>query len=591
MKIKLISKPSHDIPPRVQVMLNRGIPPKGIPDYIQGTTEHINPPEALGEELLRAGARMLISHIKSNHKAYIIVDSDCDGMTSAAHMINYLYEVFPAWTQTNLNWGLHEGKQHGLPDFIDRLETSDYDLVICPDSATNDIECIERLHNNNIDVLILDHHLSDVPISPYAVTINSQYNYPNPQLSGVGVVHKFCQYLDTLLGTTYSDKFLDLTAVGLMGDMMSMTAIETKEMIFQGLKDEAIVNPLIHGLATKNEFALSKSDYLPSSRNGLKITPIGAAFFVVPLLNAICRSGEMEEKELVFNSMLTMKAFDIIPSNKRGHKLGETERVLDQALRCTTNVKNRQTRNEEAGMELLTSRAEDMLDNKVLVFALEPDEISSTISGLVANKLASKYQRPVYVLFKNAEGASGSGRGYTATGIENMKAVSESSTACNWCRGHENAHGCSLNDVDKFVNDMNEALKDISTEIVYRVDYMWDASDIDNNAILELAQLNDYIGTDFARPMVYIHDCTIKDYMIMKDAHLKINLAGGASAIVWSVDETLKNRLQAGEQVTINFVAKCCQNEWNGNVTPQLIVEDWEELVIENPTPAQLWGF
>ena len=51
-------------------------------------------------------------------------------------------------------------------------------------------------------------------------------------------------------------------------------------------------------------------------------TSIGAAFFIVPFVNAITRSGTIEEKKLLFNSMLNHEAFKQILSNKRGHKLG-----------------------------------------------------------------------------------------------------------------------------------------------------------------------------------------------------------------------------------------------------------------------------
>ena len=51
-------------------------------------------------------------------------------------------------------------------------------------------------------------------------------------------------------------------------------------------------------------------------------------------------------------------------------KVGETERLVDQAIRTCTNVKNRQTRAEEAGIALLEKRIKEnnMPDHKVLLF-------------------------------------------------------------------------------------------------------------------------------------------------------------------------------------------------------------------------------
>ena len=43
----------------------------------------------------------------------------------------------------------------------------------------------------------------------------------------------------------------------------------------------------------KNSFPLSKSDYISADSN-MSCTSIGAAFFIVPFVNAITRSGTIE---------------------------------------------------------------------------------------------------------------------------------------------------------------------------------------------------------------------------------------------------------------------------------------------------------
>lgn len=610
MKVRYYETPKEQYTGLEQALINRKIKQEDIPYYLMNTTEHINPPTAFDEQLLINGWKLIDNCNKQKKMAMVVVDCDVDGWTSSALIINFLKEEYP---DLEIDFILHEGKQHGLNDVVDDImDIEEIGLVICPDSATNDIESIEKLHNIGMEVLILDHHISDVPMSPYAITINSQYDYPNPFLSGVGVTYQFCRYKNTELANT----FLDLVAIGEMGDMMDIRNLEVKELMFLGFKEENLHNPLIVGLKDKAAFALSKPDYAPSWKNGLAMTPMGAAFFIIPLLNALSRSGTIEEKFLVFSAMLVPNAFKEIPSNKRGHKPGEMEKVLDQALRTCTNVKNRQTRAEEAGMELLTRQAEKMLDNKVLVFCLEPGEIQSTIAGLVANKLQAKYQRPVCITFKNkvekkilwieedeksislednGEGEiyQGSMRGYTATGIDDFKSVAETSKECLWCRGHENAAGICLSDPGAFVDDMNETLKDISTEIVYYVDYIWDTDKIDGQKIIDLANCNDYLGTGFPRPLVYIKDCEIDSYLLMKDIHLKINLPDGVSAIIWDADINLRKRLEEGEKIKINFIAKCNINSWNGVEYPQLIVEAFEEVAVEyeNMSIAERWNF
>ena len=145
-------------------------------------------------------------------------------------------------------------------------------------------------------------------------------------------------------------------------------------------------------LAQKNEFSMKG-----------KINHTSVAFYIAPYINAICRSGTIEEKKIVFESMLNYKAFQELPSTKRGHYLGETERLVDQAIRTAINVKNRQTKAQDAGMQKLEEKInnEHLLDHKVILFKLEPGEIDRNIAGLVANKIMAKYQRPVMVLTRN----------------------------------------------------------------------------------------------------------------------------------------------------------------------------------------------
>ena len=129
--------------------------------------------------------------------------------------------------------------------------------------------------------------------------------------------------------------------------------------------------------------------------------------------------------------MLNHKAFEEVLSNKRGHKLGETEKLVLQAVRTVTNVKNRQTRAEDAGLAMLEKMIETnhMLDHKILLFLLEPGQIPTEIRGLIANKFMAKYQRPCCLLTRTnrngKETYEGSMRGYTKTGINNFKEVLE----------------------------------------------------------------------------------------------------------------------------------------------------------------------
>ena len=373
-----------------------------------------------------------------------------------------------------------------------------------PDAGSNDYEAHAALKSKGIKTIILDHHLAD-KVSKDAVVINNQLSdYPNKDLSGVGVVYQFCRYIDEKMKTNYADYYLDLVALGLTGDMMSLTSIETKHLIMKGFEPENIHNPYIYEMWQKNKFKL-----------GEHITSIDAAFYIVPMINAVQRSGTIEEKELLFKSMIKHNAFEMIPSTKRGHAQGEMERLVDQAIRMSTNVKNRQTREQDKTMEELECMMLDLglLDHKVILFTLDEKELNRNIAGLIANKIANKYQRPCCILCKTIEidpahttmlqdgtevyvtSASrilyqGSARGYEATGVTNFKTICEAAGA-EWCMGHENAFGLCLaeDNIERFLIETDAALADISAEPIYYVDYIYNGADVQANDILTIANL------------------------------------------------------------------------------------------------------
>lgn len=593
MKIKLLNEPNRQLNAKTQCCLNRNIPSKNIQEYLSNQDSHILSYDAFPVKKMKQMAAILIQAISAEQDAWMPIDSDCDGYGSGALFINYLYEIFPSWVENHLHWSLQPEKGHGLAPFMENLLKKNYPLIICIDSATNDHKEIETLYNNGSKILIFDHHLSENGFSPYAITLNSQYdNYPNPELCGGGVIYKFCKYLDSLLNISKADNYLDLVAFTCQSDMMNITSMETKELIFKGFQRDKIKNPLLYSIREKNDYSISKDDYKVSKDNNLEISPMACSFFITPLINACCRSGTQEEKELIFKAFLNHWAFREIESTKRGHKLGELETIVAQATRQLTNIKNRQTREENKIIALLEDKiaAGDMLQNKVLVFTLESGEAAPNVRGLAANKMMAKYQRPVAVVTKGENNYAGSMRGYTATGIKSFKEIAERSPSCERVVGHDNAAGIFLTDADQFIQDMNEELKDISTDVVYYVDYAFNADNIDGQVILDLAEMNDYLGTGFPRPQLFIQNCEIDSYSIMKDKHLKINLPI-CTAILWNVDENLKLKLESGNKITINFVAKPNVNEFNWQRIPQLIILDYEIIEEKEPDTISSWGF
>ena len=599
MKYKLIKPINQNYSPIEQILTNRNIPFDEISHYINTTDNDINPPEALGEDKLKAAAVLLIKTIQSDNQALVIVDADADGFTSSAILINYLHDLFPSWVENKLTYRVHDGKQHGLNDHMewilkvtsDLIDERNYSLVILPDAGSNDTEECTKLKQYNIATIVLDHHLCDIQ-NPDAIVINNQLcDYPNKDFSGAGIVYQFCRYIDKLLQIDNADNYLDLTALGNCADMMSMTSIETKHIENKGFQN--LKNPFFVYLAEKNAYSMKN-----------KINHMSVAFYIAPYVNAICRSGSIEQKQLVFESMLKYKAFTILPSTKRGHALGETEQLVEQAIRTVANVKARQTKAQDAGLDLLEQMIQDqnLLNHKVLLFLLEPGQIDRNIAGLSANKLMAKYQRPVCVLTKVTEYTDlytppweesfekplvtyqGSARGCDKVGINDFKSICAETGVCEYCTGHPGAFGLSIKqeNIQAFIKKTDAALKDMPDEAIYYVDYIYNEKDLKADDILAIADMEDLWGKDIQEPLLCIKNVNVSSDMVTvyqkKDNTLKITLSNGISLMKFKAtdEECDKLQNQGFGYMELNIIGRANKNEWIGNVTPQIFIQDYQ---------------
>lgn len=519
----------------------------------------------------------LSSAIKDNWNTCIIVDCDVDGYTSAAILINFLYSLYPNWADKHLKYFHHSGKQHGLADMREIIP-KDTQLIICPDSASNDYEEHKYWSNYGTDIIILDHH--EAPYSSKffnTITVNNQLcNYMNKEFSGAGIVWQFCRAFNWI-NATEGDEGIDLCALGNCGDMMSYRSIETKAVIQEGLKN--VTNPFFNEMLELNEFTLNKY--------GGPYCYKAIAFAVVPFINATVRSGTQEEKDIVFKAMCKPWCFEKVPNTKRGHK-GEIWPLYQQAAYLTTAIKRRQTKLETESMDLLEKKIAEqhLLDNSILVCCCEPGEVEPNIRGLAANKLASKYQRPCLVLTKsktkddNEYFYRGSGRNYSMSEVQDLKAVEESTGLIEYAQGHGNAHGFGIaeHNLDAFIAAMNEKYKDIPREAVYWVDYIWSAAEANPNNLLELAEMSDFWGQDMPASQVAIENIDLSQCQIRlcgaKNNTLRMILPNGLVLVQFGVDENqFEELLQPNTYMTC--IVSPSRNEWQGQVSGEGFIDDY----------------
>lgn len=501
----------------------------------------------------------------------IVVDCDVDGFTSAAIMYSYIKKLNP---DKSIRYFLHKGKQHGLEDCVEQIiEVSDMtDLVILPDSSSNDKIYHDRLKEVGIKCLVLDHHITDEPISDNAIIINNQLSedYENKYLTGAGVAWKFCSYVDSKMNTSYAKDLIDLAAWGIIGDMGSLLSLENRYIIKTGL--ENIKNYFFQTLIEKQSFSMKG-----------EITPITVAFYIVPLVNAMIRVGTMEEKERLFLAFID--GHQMVPCNKRGAK-GTFEKVAIESARECTNARTRQNKIKEDTVKKLEIKIHKygLLDNKILFIKLEEDDdFPPELNGLVAMELSSKFKKPTIVARLNDHGyVRGSMRGIGESELKSFKSFLDSAELFEYVSGHDNAAGVSIldNDIYNLHEYANKELADIDFgESVFEVNFARTAEEIDIADIV--SDIYDYrflYGQDLSEPLIYVGNINLlpNDIQIIGKNQDTCKFAKNGVEYIQFHAKKLIEDLSNYNYINMEIVGRMAINNFAGRSTPQIIIESYE---------------
>ena len=557
-----------------EVLLHRGVPEDELQDWKDADAKGYLDIQSWEDlDHIKEAVMVVLHHVSSNDRVALLVDCDPDGWSASSLLCNFLYSLYPDWAEENLILLQHSGKQHGLKDAIYEIVGTGASLVLVPDAGSSDFDEFSFLMNYNMDVLVLDHHHADYDAttqdSRRVIVVNNQLSrrYRNKDLSGVGVTAQFCRAFNDILKTNGKIDW-DLCAWGNLSDMMAYNSLETRNVIAYGL--DRIQNAFLQAMITKNQYSIDK-------RGGVNY--MSMAFYVTPQVNSIVRVGNQQEKEFVFSALLDINRDKMVPSGKRGDN-GKMVPLVEEAVRIAGNVKARQTQIQDALMEQTQAQVEDQLDQSVLVVRLEKGTTVPGMAGVFANKLQSTYQKPTFVVIDDGEKSSGSARNYSKGSVEDLRDFCEKSGYFQLAQGHSSAFGVCLKDedIDAFVD---YADKNIShDEFTYWVDFVWRLSDAKPAKVFRLANSKSYWGQQVDEPLVAIEDVSIGSLNVEllspdRNPTLKMSVKNSPlSFIKFKSSQEEVNKIMGAEAITI--VGKCEKNEYNGNVTPQIIVEDYD---------------
>lgn len=152
---------------------------------------------------------------------------------------------------------------------------------------------------------------------------------------------------------------------------------------------------------------------------------------------------------------------------------------------------------------------------------------------------------------------------------------------------HQGAFGASIleDNLDSFVEYMDSYYKEVKTEPMYWVDYIWGTRQVNNDTVLAITDMADCWGQEIPESKICLEkidlsQCNITLMSKDKNPTLKITLPNGLACIKFkSSEEEYEKFLEPTKEFTA--IIQCNKNEWMGNISPQGIIE---EFVIEDKT-------
>ena len=502
---------------------------------------------------------MLSQHIDKQSKIHILVDSDVDGFTSASILYQYLKNLFieNKMSLENLTYSLHRAKEHGISFDINIPEN--IDLLIIPDASSNDYEQHKEYKDKGVDIIVLDHHPVK-KISENAIIVNNQLcDYPNKQLSGVGIVYKFIQELDNYYWREEAEQYLDLVSLGMIADNMDIREVETKYYINQGLNN--IQNKLFQALLDKQQY----------STKGI-VNPQSIAFCISPLVNAVIRKGTQIEKEMMFKAFCQID--EVFPYKKRGTDIYVDEDIYTRISRLATNIKAQQKKTVDKQIKILYNKAQEQTNNNIII--IYDNDIEPSLTGLTAIQLSNRFKKPV-LLFKYSEKYQqyrGSGRTLENISTNNLQKFLSNSGYVQ-TEGHPYAFGIVDVDIDNINKLQDYCNSNLIVDNDVIVNFNLPFEELNPLFILKAREFQDYVGKGINECLIVVRDIPINKENIQiigkSEDTIKFNF-DSFEMILFKANEIDYDSIINSE--VIDIIGKCSLNDYNGVFNPQIVIQE-----------------
>lgn len=561
------------------VLINRGI--KDIDLFMEPTAEdNISFDNYKNMDF---AVKNTIYHLTKSSKILIIVDPDADGFTSSSMLYQVLLDIKENYnSQSELDIFIQPDKQHGLTENVmDYIMESQPDLLLVPDAGSNDIDELLMLSTSGYNTIVIDHHELEkeelIDLIENTTIINNQRRNENTKvnkhLTGVGMVYKFVEGLYHYLNSSETklkdiESYLDLFAIGQIGDASDISDNEIRYNMFKGLNN--VNNSLLNStLKIKN-----------ISRNGL--TPQDMSFSIIPMINATTRIGNKNERYSLFKGLTIDKnKDDLVIKNKR--KLNKETRkyeyidfeipISESIAEDIIKVKTRQ----DALVKKEIAKLDGSIDTNQPILVYKTDKIEDgSITGLVAMKLSKKYEKPCFVLLhdKDKNIWSGSARGIDNI-LDSFKDWCNDTELFNYAQGHAQAFGVEITDDN--LNKLGELIKvsDIKKSDTILVDKKYE-NDISCNDVNLAIDYKKIIGGKVSPILLGFENIKInRTDIIIKKTMIEFKI-GSVHFVMWGVPDEIKSLLEVGfsELLNLTMVGEPFETNFSGKSSNKVVIKE-----------------
>ncbi len=496
-------------------------------------------------------------HIHNDNKIVIFGDYDVDGVTSSALLVEFFSNI-----SNNIDYYIPNrfSEGYGLnKDAIKSIkEDMKADLIITVDNGISSFEEVAYAKEIGIDIIVTDHHNPPEKL-PECIIINVKQDgdeYPFKELCGCGVAFKLAQALQRELDLPKSvlSTPLDLVALGTIADLVPLID-ENRTLVKYGLK-RINSNKRLGILCLRKEVGLDEKE-ISAGRIG---------YVLGPCFNA---AGRIEDAKLGVKLLLE-----------------KNEEEATKVAAILHNLNSERQAIQEKGEEFARLLVEtNYMDHDFLV--VRADGVSEGVIGIVAGRIKDLFYKPTLVVTKTEEGyIKGSGR--SIKGINIYDELVNVSDLFLGFGGHEMACGFSLEEdkLDELREKLDKRAKEIkaySPEMfVPKINIMTelDADQLSVNLINEISKLEPY-GMANPKPLFMIKDIQVNPSWTKgcgnNNVHLKFSGKKGntfLSGIGFSLAEKYDG---LNNQNSVDVVFSPEINEYNGKITPQMVMEDIKE--------------